>query len=144
MGEVVSRCGRGGCEPSPLSLTVCRCLLGNVELVAYFGEEWFEPHGDDTAPCGGRLSPRLSRLLVGKGAALGDGGDVGAVEGQDGFEGVSGFADIGGVGDHAEQVPVAAAGGGDVQAAAARHRRDERHALVDGVGLVAVLGRRVT
>ena len=38
---------------------------------------------------------------------------------------------------------VAAAGGGDVQAAAGRHRRDEREAVVDGVGLVAVLGRRV-
>ena len=47
------------------------------------------------------------------------------------------------VGDDAEQVLVAAAGGGDVQAAAGRHRRDEREAVVDGVGLVAVLGRRV-
>ena len=74
---------------------------------------------------------------------MGDGGDVGAVEGEDRFEGVSGFGDVGAVGDDAEQVLVAAAGGGDVQAAAGRHRRDEREAVVDGVGLVAVLGRRV-
>jgi hypothetical protein len=63
--------------------------------------------------------------LVGEVAALGDGGDVGAVEGEDRFEGVAGFGDVGGVGDDAHQVVVAAAGGGDVQAAACRHRRDE-------------------
>ena len=63
--------------------------------------------------------------------------------GEDRLEGVSGFGDVRGVGDHAEQVLLAAAGGGDVQAAACRHRRDERDAVVDGVGLVAVLGRRV-
>ena len=74
---------------------------------------------------------------------MGDGGDVGTVEGEDHLEGVSGFGDVGAVGDDAEQVVVAAAGGGDVQAAAGRHRRDEREAVVDGVGLVAVLGRRV-
>jgi hypothetical protein len=90
------------------------------------------------------LSPRLDRLLVGKGAALGDSGDVGAVEGENRLEDVSGFGDIVAVGDHAEHVLVAAAGGGDVQAAACRHRRDERHAVVDGVGLEAVLGRRIT
>ncbi len=142
-GEVASRRGGRGRKTSPLDLTVRHCLLGDLEVAAKVGEEWFEPLGDDTAPCGGRLSPRLGRLLVGEGAALGDGGDVGAVEGEDRFEGVSGFGDVGAVGDHAEQVLVAAAGGGDVQAAAGRHRRDERDAVVDGVGLVAVLGRRV-
>ncbi len=41
---------------------------------------------------------------MGEGAALGDGGDVGTVEGEDHLEGVSGFGDVGAVGDHAEQV----------------------------------------
>ena len=143
-GEVASRRGGRGGKSSPLILTVRRCLFGELEVATKFVEEWFEPLGDLAARY--RQSPfprRLGRLLLGEVAALGDGGDVGAVEGEDRLEGVSGFGDVGAVGDHAEHVLVAAAGGGDVQAAAGRHRRDERHAVVDGVGLVAVLGRRV-
>ena len=80
--------------------------------------------------------------LLGEGAALGDGGDVGAVEGEDAVEDVAGFGDVGALGDDTDQVLLAAAGGGDVQAAAGGRRRDEA-CEVDGVGLVAVLGRRV-
>ena len=43
-------------------------------------------------------------MLVGEVAALGDGGDVGTVKGEDHLEGVSGFGDVVAVGDHAEQV----------------------------------------
>ena len=142
--EVALGGGGLGCKSGPLRLARREGLFGVVQVAAQRGTEWFEPLGDDTAPCEcGRLSPRLGRLLVGEVAALGDGGDVGTVEGEDHLEGVSGFGDVGAVGDHAQQVLVAAAGGGDVQAAAGRHRRDEREAVVDSVGLVAVLGRRV-
>ena len=135
--------GLGG-KSGPLRLAGRAGLHGVVQVAAQPGTERFEPFRYDAATCGcGRLSPGLGWLLVGEGAALGDGGDVGAVEGEDRFEGVSGFGDFGAVGDHAEQVLVAATGGGDVQAAAGRHRRDEREAVVDSVGLVAVLGRRI-
>ena len=78
--------------------------------------------------------------MLGEGAALGDGGDVGAVEGEDAVEDVAGLGDVVAVGDDTEQVLVAAAGGGDVQAAAGRRRDGEGDGVVDGVGLVAVLG----
>ena len=80
---------------------------------------------------------------LGEGAALGGGGDVGAVDGEDGFEDVAGLGDVVAVGDDAQSVGVAAAGGGDVQAAAGGGRGDEGDGGVDGVGLPAVLGRCV-
>ena len=55
--------------------------------------------------------------LAGEVAALGDGGEVGAVVGQDVLEDVAGFGRVGGVGDDEEVVGVASAGGADVQAA---------------------------
>jgi hypothetical protein len=73
-------------------------------------------------------------------AELGEGGGVGAVEGEDAFEDVAGFGDLVALGDHTDQVLVAAAGGGDVEAAASRRRRCQGEAVVDGVGLVAVFG----
>ena len=82
----------------------------------------------------------MAARLVGEGAALGDGGDVGTVEGEDAVEDVAGFGDVVALGDDTEQVLVAAAGGGDVEAAASRRRRGQRDAVVDGVGLVAVFG----
>ena len=71
---------------------------------------------------------------------MGDGGDVGPVEGEDRLEDVAGLGDVVAVGDDTEHVLVAAAGGGDVQAAASRRRRGQGDAVVDGVGLVAVFG----
>ena len=91
---------------------------------------------------GGGIGFVAARLL-GESAALGDGGDVGAVEGEDAVEDVAGFGDVVAVGDDTQQVLVAAAGGGDVQAATSRRRRCQGDRVVDGVGLVAVFGRGV-
>ena len=74
---------------------------------------------------------------------MGGGGDVGTVGGEDGVEDVAGLGDVVAVGDDAQDVVVAAAGGGDVQAAPGGDRRGEGDGGVDGVGLPAVLGRRV-
>ena len=61
--------------------------------------------------------------LVGEAAALGDGGDVGTVDGDDAFEDVAGFGDVVAVGDHADHVLLAAASDRDVEAATRRRRR---------------------
>ena len=61
--------------------------------------------------------PGHGRELAGEVAALGDGGDVGPVVGQDLFEDVASFGRVGGVGDDEEVVGVASSGGADVQAA---------------------------
>ena len=81
--------------------------------------------------------------LLGEAAALGDGGDVGTVDGDDAFEDVAGFGDVVAVGDHADHVLLAAAGDGDVEAATSRRRRHQRDAGGDVVGLPAVFGRHV-
>ena len=86
---------------------------------------------------------RLRAVALGEVAALGDGGDVGPVVGEDALEDVAGFARVGGVGDDVDVVVVASSGGGDVQPAVGGGRGDERDADVDGVALVAVLGGRV-
>jgi hypothetical protein len=76
-------------------------------------------------------------------AALGDGRDVGAVDGEDAFEDVAGFGNIGAVGDHADPVLRASAGRRHVEPAACRCLADKVDAHRDGVRLVAVLGRRI-
>ena len=59
------------------------------------------------------------------------------------FEDVAGFGDVVAVGDDTDHVAFAAACGGDVQAAPGGGRGGEGDGGVDGVGLPAVLGRRV-
>ena len=86
----------------------------------------------------------VSALLLGKDTALGDGGDVGSVEGDNALEDITSFGDVVGLGDDADLVAVPAPSGSHVQAAARRRRGDEGHGGGDGVGLVAVLGGRVT
>ena len=93
--------------------------------------------------CSGSLDRFRTVGLAGEVAALGDGGDVGAVVGEDGVEDVAGFAEVGGVGDDVDAVVVAAAGRADVQAAVGGGAGDEGEGDVDGVALVAVLGGRV-
>jgi hypothetical protein len=73
-------------------------------------------------------------------SAAGDGGDVGAVVGEDVLEGVAGGAEVGFVGDDEEPVALAASGGTDVEGAVAGAGGDEGVAAVDGVALVAVGG----
>ena len=77
---------------------------------------------------------------MGEVAALGDGGDVGPVVGEDALEDVAGLGGIGGLGDDVDAVLVAAAGGPDVQPAVGGGGRDELDGDVDGVALVAVFG----
>ena len=121
----------------------CRLtLLVGCELVAGLVQQRLEPVRDDTPWGASRY--RVLALLLGEGAALGDGGDVGAVDGDDAVEDVAGFGDVVAVGDDADHVLVAAAGDGDVEAAAGRRRRGEADAGGDVVGLPAVLGRRVS
>ena len=90
-----------------------------------------------------RAARVMVTLLLGEGAALGDGGDVGTVDGDDAVEDVAGFGDVVAVGDDADHVLVAAAGDGDVEAAAGRRRRGQADAGGDVAGLPAVLGRHV-
>ena len=68
------------------------------------------------------LSTGDERTLRGEGTALGDGGDVGAIGGDDPFENVAGFAHVVGVGDDVDAVVVAAAGHRHVQAATGGRR----------------------
>ena len=76
--------------------------------------------------------------LGGEFPALGDGGGIGAVVGEDPFEDVTGLSGL--VGDDEESVVVPAAGGADVQAAVAGCGGDDGDADVDCVALVAVGG----
>lgn len=73
-------------------------------------------------------------------AALDDGRDIGAVVGEHVLEHVSGFVEAGFLGDDAQMVLVAPAGGADLEASMGGRRRDERVADVDGVALVPVGG----
>ena len=79
------------------------------------GEDGREPLRHLAAPDRAR---RRAVHGLGEGAALGGGGDVGPVDGEDGFEDVAGFGDVVALGDDTQGVGVAAAGGGDVEAAA--------------------------
>ena len=113
--------------------------------------------GELLSPVGGLLPPggqpvgserlgtwrRLRAVALGEVAALGDGGDVGPVVGENGVEDVAGLGQVGGVGDDVDAVVVASSGGGDVQAAVGGGRGDEGDADIDGVALMAVLGGRV-
>ena len=118
--------------------------LGVEQGVLGVGEDGREPVRDLAARRRSRRCWRgVSWCRLGEGAALGGGGDVGAVDGEDRLEDVAGLGDVVAVGDDADDVVVAAAGGGDVQAAAGGRWRGEGDGGVDGVGLPAVLGRRV-
>ena len=98
------------CGPRNLS------FLGDGEVVPSVVEERREPVRDDAPwsrqPCGYRAF--MLTELCGEGAALGDGGNVGTVDGDDAVEDVAGFGNVIAVGDHADHVLVAAAGDGDV------------------------------
>jgi hypothetical protein len=74
-------------------------------------------------------------------SALCDGGDVGAVVGEDLLEDVSG--EFGIVGDHKELVLFPAAGGGNVEPAVAGDGGDDAEADIDSVAFVAVARGRV-
>jgi hypothetical protein len=63
--------------------------------------------------------------LVGECSALRDGRDVGTVVGEDRFKHISGFGDVVAVGDDAQLVVVASAGGSDVQPSSGRGGGDE-------------------
>ena len=109
-----------GFEPFPFGGVGRGPLLGFGELCAGLVAERVEPVGDLTPS---RLLPPPRRLrrgvvLFGELAALGDGGDVGPVDGEDAFEDVAGLGHVVAVGDHVDPVLLAAAGDGDVQAAA--------------------------
>ncbi len=122
-----------------------RPLLGLLKLLAGLVTQLVEPVGDltPTRPLPGSRRARRRLVLFGELAALGDGGDVGAVHGEDAFEDVPGLGHVGAVGDDMDRVLLAAAGDGDVQAAAGGRLAGEVDADGDGVGLVAVLGRRI-
>ena len=137
--EVVGEIPDAACDASVLAAqlvqrVVCVCELGGGLLVGVV-----EPVRDRTpwSQC------RCRRDGGGELAALGDGGEVGAVGGEDGFEDVACLVEVVGVGDDADGVVLLAAGDADVQAAPCGGGGDELGAGGDGVGLVAVLGRRV-
>ena len=79
-------------------------------------------------------------VLLGELAALGGGGDVGAVGGEDRLEDVAGFVEVVAVGDDQDEVLVLPAGHRDVQAATGGGRGGEGDAAGFGVGLVARFG----
>jgi hypothetical protein len=109
-------------------------LLGGVHGQASVAAQRFEPFWDRAAWTEGRgRCGFVFPLLLGEGAALGDGGDVGAVDSDDDVEDAAGFGEVITVGDHADLVTVPAAGGRDIQAAASRGGRGEG----DAVGTVA-------
>ena len=113
VGEV---CG-GGCLGSSGS-TLRLSGLCVEQGVLGVGEDGREPVRDLAARRRCRRRWRdLSWGGLGEGAALGGGGDVGPVGGEDRFEDVAGLGDVVTVGDDAQDVVVVAAGGGDVQAA---------------------------
>lgn len=120
-------------RPALFVLVVVPCVF---ELLDRVGAESVEPIRDLTA----RMKVSV---LAGEGAALGSGGDVGAVDGDDGIEDVACFGDVVSVGNDADHVVLAAASHGDVQVAAGRCAGGEFEAGGDGVGLGAHLGRRV-
>ena len=82
-------------------------------------------------------------FLFGESAALGDGGEVGAVDGEDGFEHVAGLGDVG------VSVMTQIEFRSDPRVTATYRPRRVVASLAsstadgDGVGLVAVFGRRV-
>ena len=93
--------------------------FGVAQGLLRVGQGAREPVGDGAdAECGQAQVVEVCRCRLGEGASLGDGGDVGPVDGQDRLEDVAGLGEVAAVGDDVERVVVAAAGGGDVQAAA--------------------------
>ena len=98
-----------------------------------------EPVGDLAA----RLQAWRLPVLLGELPALHDGGDVGAIGGDDRFEDVAGFGEVVGVGDDVDAVVVATAGHRDVQAATGGRRAGQGDRGGLGGGLGAVLGGRV-
>ena len=82
--------------------------LGGVHGQANVAEQNFEPvrdRGARTETCGRPWF--VFPLLLGEGPALGHGGDVGAVDGDDGVEDVGRLGEIISLGDHADFVAVA-------------------------------------
>ena len=80
-------------------MPVRRCSIGSVlgfgEGVSGVGQHVGEPVRDQTST---RRrdgdAGRVARVLGGEAAALGDGGDVGPVDGEDGVEHVACFGDV--------------------------------------------------
>ena len=89
------------------------------------------------------LSTGAERSLLGEGTAVGGGGDVGPVGGDDAFEDVACLGGVVGVGDDEDEVLVSAAGHRHVQASSGGGRGGEGDAGGVGGGLVAGFGRRV-
>ena len=113
--------GCGGCfESVPLAVTLGPALLEPCDFGVGVGEQWREPLRDRTPRRGGLSGCLFVPRLLGEGVPLGDGGDVGSVEGDDALEDVAGLGDVVAVGDDADHVVVAGPSGGDVQAAASR------------------------
>ena len=140
-GEVTFRCSQLSPQTLPLDPVRLRGVLGDVEVGANLPAQRLEPVRDPaTCWCECESVVLGAACLLGESSALGHGGHVGTVEGEDAVEDVTGFSDVLALGDDTEQVLVAAAGGGYVEAAASRRRRRQRETVVDGVGLVAVFG----
>ena len=89
------------------------------------------------------LSTGVEWTLRSEGTALGGGGDVGPVGGDDAFEDVACLGDVVGVGDDEDEVLVSAAGHRHVQASSGGGRGGEGDAGGVGGGLVPGFGRCV-
>lgn len=109
--------GGGDCVVEPLAYvgSLGATRLGGGVVGAGLVERPREPLRDDAACCDcGRCAGFVAARLFGEGASLGDCRDVGSVDGEDSIEDVAGLGDIVALGDDANQILVAAAGGGDV------------------------------
>ena len=107
--ELVQLVARGGSSVLSVGETVDQLLAPVVEPLT----PRLHPVGEERIG----LGPGRRAVTVGEVAALGDGGDVGPVVGQDALEDVTGLAQVGGLGDDVDPVLVPSAGGGDVEAA---------------------------
>src|SRR5262245_8948449 len=92
--DVASSGIKVGLDSCPFGSAAGHALLEVGELAAGVVAELVKPLGDRTAP---RSDPRAPRrggaglALFGEASALGDGGDVGPVNGEDPFQDVAGF-----------------------------------------------------
>ena len=105
----MERLGRGGPPVLPVGDAV-------EELLSLLGD-LCSPRSEPAREEIVWLDAVLRAVRLGEKAALGDGGDIGPVVGQDGVEDVTGLAHVVGVGDDVDAVLVSSSGGGHVQAA---------------------------